>query len=255
MGRSRSRFFIRVLAFIVGISLLAVGWLVYSTEKNLASPADDAIAALVSDGVVSVDTADWLVMRPVTATPTAGLILYPGANCDIRGYAPVLRKIAAMGYLVVAIEMPFDLAIFAPNRADDVRAAFPQVREWVVAGHSLGGVVAGRYAFQHQDDLAGLILWDAYPAESNSLSGSSLPVMHIHRATTGGSPPPTFADKRHLFPSDARWVPVPGGIHMYFGSFDGGGYEEEWEPVISRDTQQEIVVAAMLQGLAQMSSR
>jgi len=255
MGRSRGRFFLKMLACIVGLSLLAVGWLFYSTEKNLASPTDEALAALVSDELVSAEMADWLVMSPVTATPTTGLILYPGANCDIRGYAPVLRKIAAAGYLVVAMAMPFDLAILAPNRADDVRAAFPQIHKWVVAGHSLGGVMAGRYAFNHQDDLAGLILWDAYPAGPNSLSDSSLPVMHIHRATADGSPPPMFLDKRDLFPAGAEWVPVPGGMHMYFGSFDGGGYEEEWQPGISRDAQQEIVVAAMLQGLAQMSLR
>jgi len=246
---------LKILAFIVAIALLAVGWLVYSTETNLADPAADALAALSGDEVVSVDAADWLVMQPVTPSPTVGFILYPGANCDIRGYAPVLRKIAAAGYLVVAMTMPFDLAIFAPNQADDVRAEFPQIRDWVVAGHSLGGVVASRYAFQHEDELAGLILWDAYPAETNSLAESSLPVMHIHRATADGSPAPMFLDKRHLFPADAKWVPVPGGMHMYFGSFDGGGYKEDWEPGISRDAQQEIVVDAMLQSLAQMTSQ
>jgi pimeloyl-ACP methyl ester carboxylesterase len=255
MSRSRNRIFLKVLAFIVALSLLAVGWLVYSTEANLANPTADALAALSDDEVVGVDSSDWLVLQPVTVTPTAGLILYPGANCDIRGYAPVLRKIAAAGYLVVAMAMPFDLAIFAPNRADDVRAEFPQIREWVVAGHSLGGVVASRYAFQHQDDLAGLILWDSYPAETNSLADSSLPVMHIHRAMPDGRPASKFIDKRHLFPVDAQWVPVPGGMHMYFGSFDGGGYTEEWEPGISRDAQHELVVAAMLQAFAQMSSQ
>ena len=234
MSRSRSRSFLKVLALIAAISLLAIGWLFYSTEKNLASPTVDALAALAGDEVVSVDAVDWLVMRPAAATPTMGLILYPGANCDIRGYAPVLRKIAAAGYLVVAIAVPFDLAIFAPTRADDVRAAFPQVREWVIAGHSLGGVVGSRYAFQHQDDLAGLILWDSYPATSNSLADSSLPVMHIHRATTDGTPSPMFLDKRHLFPTDAEWVPVPGGIdgEDLWGGLSQGGSSARARPMV-----------------------
>jgi len=250
------RRFLKILAaIIVAILLLTFGWLTYSTQSNLASPTPQAMAALTTDETTIVETGDWLVMRPAVPAPVGGLILYPGANCDIRGYAPVLSEIAAGGYLAVAVSMPFDFAIFAPDRADAVRAAFPEIEHWVIAGHSMGGAMAGRYAFNHQDDLAGLIVWDSYPPEANDLSNSRLPVLHIHRATLGGAPPEKFTAKRHLFPEASEWVPIPGGVHMYFGSFDGGGYEEEWEALISRDEQLEAVSAATLAGLQEMIPR
>jgi hypothetical protein len=59
---------------------------------------------------------------------------------------------------------------------------------------------------------------------------------------------------RGLFPDHSRWVAIPGGQHMYFGSFIGGGYQEEWPAGIERDAQHAIVINAMLEGLATMTS-
>jgi hypothetical protein len=251
---SNMKKFLKIFAVtIIALPILAFGWLFYSTEKNLASPATEALAALASDESVIVEDGDWLVMRPAASTPTTGLILYPGANCDIRGYAPVLREIAAAGYLAVALPMPFDFAIFAPDRASEVPAAFPEIKEWVLVGHSMGGAMAGRYAYHNPDELAGLILWDSYSPAANSLADSSLPVLHIHRATLEGLPPQKFEDMRYAYPKSSKWVPVPGGIHMYFGSFDGGGYVEQWTPQISRAEQQATVIAATLEALKTMT--
>jgi hypothetical protein len=241
-----------LLAVIVLIPLLALGWLFYSTPENLAVATPAAIAMLESDASVRVQSGDWLVMQPAAGAPKAGLILYIGANCDIRGYAPVLRDVAAAGYLVVIPSMPFDFAIFSPDKADDVLAAYPDIEQWVLAGHSMGGAMAGRYADLYPEKLAGLIFWDAYPPGSNSLADSALPVWHIHRAKPDGAPSQKFVDMRELFPADSVWVPVPGGQHMYFGSFDGGIYEEEWPPGIARDEQHSIITRSVLLGMEDM---
>ena len=122
----------------------------------------------------SVEDGEFIVFRPAGALPTTGVILYPGAGCDVRGYAPVLRRLADRGYLVVAVPMPLNMAIFGINRADDVRAAFPDVQRWVIAGHSMGGAMAARYAHKHPDDLAGLILWDSRPAGERHPGGPAV---------------------------------------------------------------------------------
>jgi pimeloyl-ACP methyl ester carboxylesterase len=233
--------------------LLFGGFYVWG-EISLATPTDAALAAMQSDDRVIVEDGKFITFRPAAVQPTLGVIFYPGANCDSRGYAPVFRRVASRGYLIVDVPMPRNFAIFAPSRADDVRAAFPEIKRWVIAGHSMGGAMASYYAFHHQDDLAGLIIWDSYPPGQNSLADSSLPVWHIHRATLEGAPPEKFAQMRHLFPLSSTWVPIPGGIHMYFGSFDGGGYKEQWTPQISREAQQDIVVTAMLNALQAMDS-
>lgn len=242
-----------VASIAILVPVLGVGNLAYVARRDQAVPTSEALAALEPTSAVKIEFDDWLVMRPAGRAVTKGLILYPGANCDVRGYAPVLREIAAAGYLVVAVPMPFNRAVLAPNRADAVRKAFPEIKEWVLTGHSLGGAMVARYAARHPNDIAGLILLDSRPPEANSLAAVPFPVVHIHRASLAGEAPATFTDNRHLFPADSRWVPIRGGIHMYFGSFDGGGYKEVWTPQISRAEHQRQEIAAMLAAMASMT--
>ncbi|MCL4790634.1 MAG: alpha/beta hydrolase [Gammaproteobacteria bacterium] len=238
-------------AIVLLLVVLFGGFYVWG-EMSLAKAAEPALAAMQSDDRVLVEDGRFITFRPATTEPRLGVIFYPGANCDSRGYAPVFRRVASRGYLVVDVPMPRNFAIFAPSRADEVRAAYPEIKRWVIAGHSMGGAMAGYYAYHHQDDLAGLIIWDSYPPEQNSLADSDLPVWHIHRATLEGAAPEKFEAMRHVYPVSSTWVPVPGGIHMYFGSFDGGGYKEQWTPKISREAQQDIVVTATLNALLAM---
>jgi hypothetical protein len=233
--------------------LLFGGFYVWG-EMSLATPTEAALAAMQSDERVTVDEGRFISFRPTAGEPRLGVIFYPGANCDSRGYAPVFHRVASRGYLVVDVPMPRNFAIFAPNRADEVRAAYPEIKRWVIAGHSMGGAMAGYYAFNHQQDLAGLIVWDSYPPAQNSLAGSELPVWHIHRATLEGAAPENLEAMRHVYPISSTWVPVPGGVHMYFGSFDGGGYKEQWTPKISREAQHDIVVTATLNALQAMET-
>lgn len=250
MKRLARRLLIALLVLVVIGALALFG----AAEIRRASPTPDALAALVSDPQVSVSQDDLLVFKP-GGEPSVGVILYPGASCDVRGYAPLLRRIAAQGYLVVAVPMPFDMAIFGVDRASKVQATWPRIREWVLIGHSMGGAMASQFAHDNPDALAGLILWDSYPPEAASLAASPLPVWHIHRATTAGTAPPAFETRRRLFPAESVWVPVPGGLHMYFGSFEGGYYREQWAPSISRRAQQDEIVAATLRALAGMTDR
>ena len=117
----------------------------------------------------------------------------------------------------------------------------------------MGGAMAAHYAHKHPDDLAGLILWDSRPAESDTLVDLKYPVWHIHRATADGRPPENLEHYRQFFPATSTWIPVPGGIHMYFGSFVGGGYKEQWTPTITREAQQDIAVTGTLNALLAMS--
>jgi dienelactone hydrolase len=242
---------ITAIAIVVLVVAAWVGLWAWGNSRH-ASAAPEALAALASDANVIVEQDRYLVFRPAQAEPQFGVILYPGANCDVRGYAPLLRRIAAAGYLVVAVPMPLEFAVLAPNRALDVQAAYPAIGRWALIGHSLGGAMAATFIDGHRDAVAGLVIWDSYPPEANSLADWKHPVWHIHRATVDGGLPPGFEARRPLFPPDSHWVAVPGGIHMYFGSFEGGGFQETWEPSIPRSLQQDITVAATLEGLAAM---
>lgn len=245
--------FLKIAGGVVVVLVVAafIGLWAWGNSRH-ADAAAEALAALGSDASVTVEEGRYLVFRPAAAAPRMGVIVYPGANCDIRGYAPLLRRIAAAGYLVVDVPMPLEFAFLAPNRALQVQAAYPEIRRWAIVGHSLGGAMAANFVYNHPDAVAGMVIWDSFPGPNNSLAGYGRPVWHVHRARPDGSPPASFAERRDLFPPDSTWVPIRGGIHMYFGSFDGGGYVEEWAPSISRAEQHEQVVAATLAGLRAM---
>ena len=119
-------------AIVLGISAVSasLGY-VYWLEERVSPPSEAAYAALVSDDQVTVADDRWLVMEPSDGPARTGLIFYPGGECDHRGYAPPLRQIAERGFLVVVVPMPFYLAVLAPDRAEDVIAAFPDIENWV----------------------------------------------------------------------------------------------------------------------------
>lgn len=92
-----------------------------------------------------------------------GLIFYPGAKVEETAYALVMDGLAQQGIFCVTVKMPAHLAILKPNAADEVRQEFGEVKRWYLAGHSLGGAMAGSYAAKHESELAGLIFLAAYP--------------------------------------------------------------------------------------------
>jgi len=61
----------------------------------------------------------------------------------------------------------------------------PDIQTWTIGGHSLGGSMAARFARLHPEEIKGLVLWASYPAETDDLSGSTLPVLSISASRDG----------------------------------------------------------------------
>jgi pimeloyl-ACP methyl ester carboxylesterase len=197
--------------------LAGAGYWLYDRQDRLPQAAPEALAALQSDSSVSVSNEEWYTFRPTGLTPSKGLIFYPGGECDERAYAEPLRRVAAAGYLVVLVPMPLKLAVFAVDSASDVIAQHPEITSWAMAGHSLGGAMAARYAYNHPASIDGLILWDAYPADD--MAESTLKAVMIHRADSSGGLPAEYLDKLPLLPKQTSFVALAGALHMNFGRF------------------------------------
>jgi len=238
------------LLLVVPILALA-GFVIWANTPAL--PMSEALSALQSVAGVVVETEPWLVFRPAGEEPVVGLIFYPGGRVDPRAYAPAARVIAANGYLVVIVPMPLNLAILSPDQALKVIDAFPQVDRWAVGGHSLGGAMASRFVYQHPDAVKGLLLWASYPAASDDLSDLDLAVISIYGTLDGLASEEEVVDSRDLLPADTRWVAVEGGNHAQFAWY--GPQSGDNPATISRDDQQELVVAATLDLLARLSAQ
>jgi len=215
-----------------------------------APPAPEALAALRPDGQIDVDVGRWIVFRPLGAAPTTGFIFYPGGRVNARAYAPAARALAAQGYLVVIVKMPFNLAVFAPESADAVIAAYPSVTRWAIGGHSLGGAMAARYAYRHPEAVRGLVLWAAYPAAGDDLSARDLSVVTIYGTRDGLATSDKIEASRRLLPPSARWVPIEGGNHAQFGWY--GEQAGDLPATISRAEQQAQIITATMALLASL---
>jgi dienelactone hydrolase len=234
------------------VLILALGGFVIWANMP-ATPMPESLPALQSDAQVEVETEPWLVFRPLGGNPTVGLILYPGGRVDARAYAPTARALAQEGYLVVIVPMPLNLAIFAPDRAAEVMAAFPGIDRWAVGGHSLGGAMSARFAYQNPEAVEGLVLWAAYPASTDDLSGYSLSVTSIYGTRDGLATEDKIAASRPLLPLDTSWVAIEGGNHAQFGWY--GPQSGDQAATISREEQQKQIVAATLALLSRLGER
>lgn len=181
-------------------------------------PGPEARADLVSDSTISVEqTRDWVTFTRAGSSPITGLILYPGAHVDFRSYAPVAREIARHGYQVTLVRMPANLAVFGLFRADRVMSAYPGIQHWAIGGHSLGGIMAARYAAQHPKTVEGVVLWAAFPVAD--LSRSNLAGALSYGTNDVGIWVDAVQASLSLLPKGATVEAIAGGGHTGFGDY------------------------------------
>jgi hypothetical protein len=229
-------------AIVIGLVVTAFYW-----AKSALGPEPQALQALQSDSTVQVtQNPDWITFSPTNSTPTTGFVFYPGGRVDYRSYAVPLRKIAAQGYQVVLVQMPLSLAVLAPDRADEVISAYPDIQHWVIGGHSLGGAMAAQYIYNNPGKMDGLVFWAAYPASNNSLVGQNrLQVALIHGTLDGLATPDKIEASEPLLPNDTKWIAIDGGNHAQFGDY--GVQPGDGTATISTQEQQSQGVAGTLE--------
>lgn len=232
-----------IIALVVLLFTATAGFVIWG--NNPLPAYNEALSALESDESVLVQQEPWLVFKPGESNPTTGFIFYPGGRVQPRAYAPAARALAEEGYLVVIPPMPLNLAIFAPEVADEIIATYPEIECWVIGGHSLGGAMAARFAYRNPQSVQGLVLWAAYPAESDDLSTSDLAVASIYASEDGVADVDTVLASKPLLPPSTSWVLIEGGNHAGFGYY--GPQSGDGARTITLEEQQEQIVAGTVE--------
>ena len=220
---------ISLIALVVLILLLAGGFYIYTLDYYHADAKAQQSYAQAGDIVPG--QSGMTVFRPQGSMKTTdGLIFYPGGKVEAKAYAPLLQDLADRGLTSVLVEMPFNLAVFGINKADKVYAAFPEIENWFLVGHSLGGAMASSYAQKHMDKLKGLILLGAYP-----LKDIGLPTLALYGTFDQGT------DLSKL--QNVQSMEIIGGNHAYFGYY--GEQKGDGTAQIAREEQQNQTVDAI----------
>ena len=218
-----------LLAILV---LIAGGFFWYVSDYYRAE--DVALEVLSAGDNIEVRD-DLTVLSPSYPTDTA-VIFYPGAKVEAIAYLPLLDQLRQTGLTCVLVEMPFHLAIFDANAAEDVMEAFREIHHWYMAGHSMGGAMASQFASERPDEVDGLILLGAY------LYGDYSPKDTL---TVYGSLNQSVEDKINY---TENVVEIQGGNHAQFGNY--GPQKGDLPAEITAEEQQAQTVAAITDFIA-----
>ena len=218
-------------ALVLALCAAGFGW--YVSDYYAAEPAAQASLA-------TAQTQGRFTTLPAAGEDTGvGVVFYPGGKVEAAAYLPLLQRLAEQGVTCVLVEMPFNLAFFGANAAQSAMALHPQVKQWYLMGHSLGGAMACSYTAGHPEQIAGVVLLGAYvygdiPAEKTLVLYGENDLVLSREKLTGG-------------PNEQV---IPGGNHAGFGCY--GPQKGDGEAAIPPAQQQQAAATAALRfmGLA-----
>ena len=224
------------IVFLI-LAILAGAFFWYVSDYYRAE--DVALEVMAQDNSITVQ-GNLTILSPSYPTDTA-IIFYPGAKVEAEAYLPLLDQIRQIGVTCILVHMPFHMAIFDAGAAEEVIAQFPEVQHWYMAGHSMGGAMASKFATDHPDQVDGLILMGAYiygdyPDEK--------------ALTIYGSLNQSVED--HIDYTE-NIVEIEGGNHAQFGNY--GPQQGDLPATISAQEQQAQTVAAIEEFLRSADSQ
>ncbi|MCR5666456.1 MAG: alpha/beta hydrolase [Eubacterium sp.] len=229
----------RYLIMMIAFGIIIVFLLAFAIYIGNYYHAEDTAFDAISSPVESISVAEE-EKKTITFTPneptTTGIIFYPGGKVEYESYAPLMEKLASKGILCVLVHMPGNLAILDTEAADNIYEQYPDIQNWYIAGHSLGGYAAASYAADHEDLLAGLIMLASYSGKD--LSGSTLPVLSIYGSEDGVLNMKKYESNKSLLPSSLTEDVIDGGNHAYFGCY--GEQKGDGTASISNEEQMEL---------------
>lgn len=228
---------------------LSLGLLAATVLMASCSSVPTFTRAELPASVKVTDQGDKLILEPSSVPmKTTGVLFYPGGFVKPDAYLLALSPLAAAGYPVVILKMPFDLAFFDAEKGFTSLSSVPGVQKWAIGGHSLGGVAAAIAADKHRSAFAGIIFWASYPAKDNDLSAADLPALSISASNDGLSTPAKVEAAAPYLPRGAVQVVITGGNHAQFADY--GPQKGDGTASIDRRQQQNEATAAVLTFLA-----
>lgn len=179
-------------------------------------------------------------------TNKTAVVFYPGALVAPNSYSIWAAQLARHGHSVYLMHFPLDLAVLAGNRATAVPKSVRQ--DYVIGGHSLGGVMASRYAAKHQTKgLKGVFFLASYSDEKGRLDASGLPVLSMTGSRDGVLNWHNYRQNRRYLPKRTCYLTIQGGNHGGFGSY--GHQKGDRQATISNASQQRQISTALMNWL------
>lgn len=243
------------IGILVSLAILAGAIWIYASDYYHASEEAVSIAREATREVMN----DYLIYEPAViqgqnstnamATKNIGIILYPGGKVQYEAYAPLAKALAEQGFTCILVHMPLNLAVLDIDKATKMQALYPEIEDWYLLGHSLGGAMGASYVGKHKENYSGLILLGAYA--TNDLQNSGIKVLSIYGSEDGVLNREKYEEYSGNLPPDVMEVVIEGGCHAYFGDY--GAQKGDGMPKITGEQQLEQTVENILQWVVEQT--
>ena len=201
----------KVVLILSTIIVLIIGGGIYWWQSTAYHLIED-----INSDVIITEKNDYILYKSKDTSHELGVIFYPGGKVSTDGYKQLATKITSLGYSTFVVKMPFNLAIFNPNGANHIIEDYPNM-DFIIGGHSLGGVMASQYASEN-DIIKGLFLLASYP-QNDDLKNRQIPVVSLVGSQDEIVNMEQFDNSKNNLPTDTKFITIDGGNHSQFGSY------------------------------------
>ena len=228
----------KLIIWLLSIALVFGGCIIYVCDYYRAD--GDAILLLTADRSVEPFELSKGVLVFQPESPSAGFIFYPGGKVEYTSYVPLMSALAEEGILCILIKMPCNLAVLDMNAAKGLTEKYPDIDDWYIGGHSLGGSMAASYASKNTDEIDGLILLGSY-----STAKISAPVLSLYGSEDGVMNREKYEKYKPNIDDALTEKVIAGGNHALFGSY--GAQKGDGAPTISDKEQLNLTAQIIIE--------
>ena len=229
--RMRARRRNMFICIFVAFALLFVGIVSYGNDYYRAD--SKAIESFMQDINIIEETLDDGSIACIPEAPTAGIIFYPGHKVEHTAYVPLMRTLADNGILSVTVKMPFNVPSLKRSAAEEIKAQFPEISNWYLAGHAEGGTAAAYHIEENSEGYDGLILLASYSTKDISKTG--LKVATIFGSGDKIMDRNAYDENKTNLPEGFAAYVIQGANHSGFGMY---GLEEGDDAATITNTRQ-----------------
>lgn len=235
--KSKRRILIWTISVVLTIAITVGGCAIYVSDYYRADSV--AIESFTASHSVKANESSggFIVFEPID--PDAGFIFYPGGKVEYTAYIPLMSALAEKGVLCILTPMPFNLAVLDMNAAKGMTDKYPEVDNWYIGGHSLGGSMAASFVADNSDDFDGLILLGSY-----STAEVTLPVLSVYGSEDKVMNREKYDKYKTNISSSLTETVIDGGCHAYFGMY--GAQDGDGMPSVSNEEQIHLTVEEII---------
>ena len=162
-----------------------------------------------------------------------GFIFYPGGKVEYTAYIPLMDALARKGIMCVLLKMPLNLAVLDVDGAEGIQEMYPEIGNWYIGGHSLGGSMAASYLSENINEYDGLVLLGSY--STADLSKEDIRALSVFGSEDKVMNKEKYDEYKINLPENFSEEVIDGGCHAYFGMY--GQQEGDGTPTITNEEQ------------------